>query len=284
MTHTAIRLRELLAEPGIVVAPGAYDGLTAKLVEAAGFHALYCTGGGISRSRGFPDLGYTTLTELLERIRNIVEVCPLPLIADADAGFGNVLTLTRAVRELERAGAAGLHIEDAEIPARFKDPAANLLPAEDMVRRIEAAMGARESSAFLIIARTDALPYEGLDAAIERAGRYAAAGAEMVYVEHLKTRAQMEQVAARVSAPKLVSINQGENELVPAGELAAMGYDLLTIPADAQLAAIHSMRALLAHLAKHGTTAGFDAVASFAERDALVETARARALLQKFLP
>ncbi len=284
MPSAATRLRELLAEPGIVVAPGAVDALAAKLIEAAGFPAAYCTGGGISRSLGLPDVGYVTLTEMAGRGRNIAETCSLPLIADVDAGFGNVLTLMRAVRTFEAAGAAAIHVEDKEVPRRARDARANLVTAEEMAGRIRAALRARRTAEFVIIARTDALPVLGIGEAIDRANRYADAGADVIYVEYLKTRAEMEAVARRVAAPKLISLNKGEGELLPADALAAMGFKILTLPADLQLAAIHAMRALLAHLQAAGTTAGFDAMATFAERDELIGLAAARALEAEFIP
>jgi 2-methylisocitrate lyase-like PEP mutase family enzyme len=284
MASAPATLRTLLLEPGIVVAPGAADALTAKLVEAAGFTAVYCTGGGISRSMGFPDVGYVTLSEMVGRVRNIAEVCNLPLVADVDAGFGNVLTLMRAVRTFEAAGASAIHVEDKEVPHRTRDSRANLVDAEEMTGRVRAAIQARSNPEFVIIARTDVLPILGLDAAIERANRYADAGADVVYVEHLKTRADMEVVAKRVSAPKLISLNKGEGELVPADALGEMGYKILTLPADAQLAAIHNMKALLEHLKESGSMEKFDAMVTFPDRDALVGLADVRAIEEVFLP
>jgi 2-methylisocitrate lyase-like PEP mutase family enzyme len=284
MSGGAARLRALLAQPGIVVAPGAADALMARLVEAAGFPAVYCTGGGISRSLGLPDVGYVTLTEMAGRVRGMAEACALPLIADVDAGFGNALTLMRAVRTFEAAGAAAIHVEDKEVPRRARDARANLVRAEEMAGRIRAALRARSTPEFVVIARTDAVPVLGIDAAIDRANRYADAGADVIYVEYLKARAEMEAVARRVAAPKLVSLNKGEGELLPADELAAMGFKILTLPADLQLAAIHAMRALLAHLKAAQTTAGFEAMATFAERDELIGLAAARALEAEFVP
>lgn len=284
MTAGPGRLRALLTAPGIVVMPGAADALTARLVETAGFGAVYCTGGGISRSLGFPDVGYVTLTEMVERVRSIVQACSVPVIADVDSGFGNALTLMRAVRAMEAAGVAGLHVEDKAVPRRVRDPRANLLDVEEMLGRLRAAQRAREHPEVLLIGRTDALPVLGLEAAIDRVNRYADGGADMVYVEYLKTRADMEAVARRVAAPKLISLNKGEGEVLPAAELAAMGYKVLTLPADAQLAAIHAMRAVLAHIRRTGTSDGFDAMATFPERDEVVGLPAARAAEAEYLP
>jgi 2-methylisocitrate lyase-like PEP mutase family enzyme len=281
----ALQMRILLAERDIVVAPGGYDGLTAKLIEEAGFDAIYCTGGGISRSRGLPDLGYTTLTELVERISAMTEASLLPMIVDADAGFGNVLTLQRAVRLLSRSGAAGLHLEDLEIPRRHKGFQNNIIGPMEMEGRLKAALAARDDPNFLIIARTDVLRALGIDEAIERARRYADAGADMVYVEFINSRAEMEHnIARQVTAPKLISLNNGENECVHASELAEMGYKLLTLPADPQLAAIAAIRRLLAYIKQQGTSVGFDEIATFAQREALVDTSRHTSVEDTYLP
>jgi 2-methylisocitrate lyase-like PEP mutase family enzyme len=161
------RLRDLLATQPIVVAPGVWDGLSARLVAEVGFAAGYCTGGGIARGRGWPDLGLVTLSELVTTVSGIAEVCDLPLIVDLDSWFGNVLNIRRGVRLLERAGAAALHIQDVEVPRRTAKP--DIIPAAAMIGQLHAAADARRDPDFLIIARTDVGPLLGLDAAIERA-------------------------------------------------------------------------------------------------------------------
>ena len=284
MADAPATLRALLRQPGILVAPGAADALTAKMVEAAGFSAAYGTGGGISRSLGLPDVGLMTLGELTGRVRNIAEVCRLPLIVDGDSGYGSVFTLTRAVRMLETAGAAAMHIEDREVPRRVRDAEANLFEIDAMAARIRAALRARSNPDFVIIARTEALPILGLDAAVQRANRYAEAGADMVYVEYLRDRSHMEAVAARVPAPKLISQNKGQGELLPAAVLGDMGYKIMTVPADAQLAAIHNMKAMLDHLREHGSNADFDAMVTFADRDRAIGVAETRAMEEELLP
>ena len=280
----AARLRELIAKPGLVLAPGAADGLTAKLTEQAGFSAAYCTGVDVSRSRGYPDVGITTLTELAERVGNMVDVCRLPLIVDIDSGFGNVITLMRAVRTFDRIGAAALHVEDMEIPRRMAGGSRNLVESAEMVGRVRAALQARVDPNFIIITRTDALAYLGLGEAIDRANRYADAGADMIYMEFLKDRRQMEIMAQRVAAPKLIAISKGENELLAAEILAEMGYKMLMLPADVQLAVIHAIRELFLYVQQVGTTAGFDAMVTFADRDRIVGLANARAIEEEYLP
>ncbi|MGH7043992.1 MAG: isocitrate lyase/PEP mutase family protein [Acetobacteraceae bacterium] len=275
------RLRALLAAQPIVVAPGVWDGLSARLVAEAGFAAIYCTGGGIARGRGWPDLGLVTLSELAATIGGIAEVCDLPLVVDLDSGFGNVLNIRRGVRLMERAGAAALHIQDVEVPRRTAKP--DIIPVPAMIGRLHAAADARRDPDFLIIARTDVRPLLGLDAAIERANRYVEAGVDIVYVEGMTSHADVEQVARSVGGTKLVSLNKGETVLMPPDELAALGFRLLTHPADAQLAAIAAMRRLLDHLRREGSTAAFEPMASFPEREAIVGLAEAQATAARFL-
>jgi 2-methylisocitrate lyase-like PEP mutase family enzyme len=280
-TSAGARLRALLTEYPIVVAPGVWDGLSARLVAETGFAAAYCTGGGIARGHGWPDLGLVTLSELTATVSNIAEVCDLPLIVDLDSGFGNVLNIRRGVGLIEHAGAAGLHIQDVEVPRR--GAAADIIPVPAMIGRLRAAADARRDENFLIIARTDVGPLLGLDAAIERANHYVDAGVDMVYVEGMVSRPDVELVARQVGGTKLISLNKGETVLMPPGELAELGFRLLTHPADAQLAAIASMRRLLQHLRREGTTAEFEPMASFPEREAIVGLAEARGTMARFL-
>ena len=275
------RLRALLAAQPIVVAPGVWDGLSARLVAEAGFAAAYCTGGGIARGRGWPDLGLVTMSELVATVGNIAEVCDLPLIVDLDSGFGNVLNIRRGVGLLERAGAAGLHIQDVEVPRR--GATAGIISVPAMIGRLRAAADARRDENFLLIARTDVGPLLGLDAAIVRANQYVEAGVDMVYVEGMVTRADVELVARQVGGTKLISLNKGETVLMPPAELAALGFRLLTHPADAQLAAIAAMRRLLHHLKRAGTTAEFEPMVSFPEREAIVGLADAQSTACRFL-
>jgi len=272
MLTAGARLRRLLERNEIVVAPGASDALTAILIKEQGFQAVYCTGGGVSRSRGLADLGYTTLTEMAERVANITEVCDLPLIVDADAGFGTALSVERTARLLERAGAAGLHIEDEEVPARNISPSKNFVSLREMVGRIRAAQNGRQDASFFVIGRTDVLPHEGLESAIDRANAYLDAGADMAYVEFLQHREQVEAVGRRVRGPKFINQIKDETAILSAHELAQMGFKIMIHPADAQLAAIHATRAVLKHLKQTGSSVGYDAMVSFAERDRIVAT------------
>ncbi|MBF8290843.1 MAG: isocitrate lyase and phosphorylmutase, partial [Chloroflexi bacterium] len=167
-------LRQLLKHEGIVLAPGVYDGLSARLVRAAGFAAAYATGGGIARSMGYPDLGLLSMREVTDRLALIVEHAGVPVIADADTGYGSALNVRRTVREFERAGVAALHLEDQTFPKRcghYDDKA--LISTAEMSQKLRAARDAAEDPDLVLIARTDAIAVEGFDAAIERAHAYA---------------------------------------------------------------------------------------------------------------
>lgn len=260
---------------------GMSDGLSARLVQQVGFPGAYLSGGALARGMGYPDVGLVSITELELRVRNIAEVCALPFIVDLDSGYGGVLNLSLAVARIERAGAAGLHIDDFEIPRRTRDGAANLVSLNAMVARIEAAIAARSNSDFLIIGRTDAAAHVGLDRAIERANALAGAGADLVYVEHLHDRPAIERVAAGVHGPKMISLVSGKGETPPATELDAMGYRIVTWPAEAQFGAIAGGLFALSRLHDCGVP---EAVAiDFAERDRIVGTTDVRAFEDKYL-
>jgi 2-methylisocitrate lyase-like PEP mutase family enzyme len=268
-------LRALLKGDGIVVAPGVYDGLSARLARDAGFAAIYATGGGIARSMGFPDLGLLSMHEVTERVAGIVEHAGVPVIADADTGYGNALNVRRTVREFERAGVAALHLEDQAFPKRcghYDDKA--LVPTAEMVQKLRAARDAAEDADLVIIARTDAIAVEGLDAAIERAHAYAAAGADVLFVEAPTSEAQIETIARALPGPKLINMFEGgKTPLVPLARLQALGYRVVIVPSDLQRAAIRAMQEVLAVMRRDGNSrAGAGRMATFAEREEIVRT------------
>ena len=270
------RLRELLRGGDVIVAPGVWDGLSARLVSRSGFRAAYATGGGIARSMGFPDLGLLSLREIVERLANIVEHAGVPVIADADTGYGNALNAQRAVREFERAGVAALHLEDQTFPKRcghYDDK--TVVPTREMAQKLRAARDAMSDPDIVLIARTDALAIEGLDAAIERAHAYAAAGADVIFVEAPVSVEQIETIARRVPQPKLINMFQGgKTPLVAVARLKALGYQIVIIPSDLQRAAIRAMDDVLAVLARDGSSAALaDRMASFKDRESVVDTA-----------
>jgi len=269
-------LRGLLTGDSPVVAPGVYDGLSARLVRRAGFAAVYATGGGIARSMGYPDLGLLGMTEVTDRLALIVEHAGVPVIADADTGYGNALNVRRMVREFERAGVAALHLEDQTFPKRcgHLDDKAVVPPAE-MAQKLRAARDAATDPDLVLIARTDAIAIEGLEAAIERAHVYAEAGADVIFVEAPVSEAQIETIARRLPFPKLLNMFEGgKTPLVPLDRLYALGYRIVIIPSDLQRAAIRAMQDVLAAIRRDGNSrAVADRMASFTERETIVGTA-----------
>ena len=270
------RLRTLLGAGDVIVAPGVWDGLSSRLVARAGFSAVYATGGGIARSMGYPDLGLLSLSEIVDRLANIVEHAGVPVIADADTGYGNALNTQRAVREFERAGVAALHLEDQTFPKRcghYDDK--SVISASEMAQKLRAARDATGDADLVLIARTDALAIEGLDAAIARAHVYAAAGADVIFVEAPVSIEQIETIAHRVPQPKLINMFQGgKTPLVPVARLKTLGYQIVIIPSDMQRAAIRAMDDVLAVLARDGSSAALaDRMVTFKEREDIVDTA-----------
>jgi 2-methylisocitrate lyase-like PEP mutase family enzyme len=229
---TARRIRELLMRPQILVAPGAYDGMTAKMVEQAGFDAVYMTGAGASAARGFPDYGLVTMSEMAESAGVLARSVKVPLIADADTGYGNELNVTRTVREYEMRGVAGLHIEDQVAPKRCGHlDGKEVIPREQFIAKIRAAVDARRSPDFLLIARTDARAVLGLDEAIARARAALAAGADMAFVEAAQSLEEVASIPGRVEGPCLLNVVLGgKTPDVDMAAAQAMGYRLAILP------------------------------------------------------
>lgn len=274
------RLRQQLSE-NIVVAPGASDGLSARLVAAAGFSAVYASGGAIARAAGYPDIGLLSFTEVMDRVEKIVDASGLPVVADADTGFGGSANVERTVRLMERAGVAAFHIEDQTFPKRcghLDDK--SLVDAGEMARKVYIARQTLADADTLVIARTDAIAVEGFDAAIARAELYLKAGADMIFVEAPETLAQIRAIAERLPGLKLINMFYGgKTPLVPLPELTAMGYRLAIIPSDLQRAAIHAMQETLRAIRLTGDSSAMaDQLTSFKEREAIVQTGRYLAL------
>jgi 2-methylisocitrate lyase-like PEP mutase family enzyme len=248
------KLRELFARQRLLIAPGAFDGLSARLVEQAGFEAVYLSGGAVARSAGFPDLGLMSMS-----------------IADADTGYGNALSVVRTVREFERAGVAAIHIEDQVTPKRCGHlEGKEVIPLEEMEDKIRAALDARSDPDFIIIARTDAGAVHGLDDAIARARAFVKLGADAAFVEAAESEAELERIARELKDLSLV-VNMtrgGKAPLLPAKRLDAMGYRVAIYPSDTQRAAMHAMQETLAALKRDGSTDAMDKkMVSFKERD-----------------
>ncbi|MGB3500639.1 MAG: isocitrate lyase/PEP mutase family protein [Mesorhizobium sp.] len=229
---TARKLRELIAAPELLVAPGAFDGITARMVEQAGFTCAYMTGAGSAASMGFPDYGLVTMTEMVQNAARMANVLSIPLVADADAGFGNELNVYRAVREYERAGVAGIHIEDQVDPKRCGHlDGKEVISQSDYIAKVRAAVDARRDPDFLIIARTDARAVTGFDDALARAHTAVDAGADMVFVEALETVDEVKALPGLVQAPALFNMVLGGKTPVSDLDLVeASGYAMAIVP------------------------------------------------------
>lgn len=270
------KLRGLIASEGIVIAPGCYDGLSARLVERAGFSAVYASGGAIARSRAIPDMGLISLTEIATRISEIVDAVSLPVIADMDTGYGNALNARHAVHAYQRAGVAAFHIEDQVFPKKCGHYENKGLVSElEFVQKIRAVKDALQDSSILVIARTDAIAVEGFSAALDRASAYAEAGADVLFVEAPTSIEQIEQIADALPGPKLMNMfHGGKTPLVSASVLKDLGYQIVIIPSDLQRAAIHAMSSVLAAIKRDGDSGKMiEQMASFKEREEIVGTA-----------
>ena len=266
-------LRRGLEQGKLVVAPGVYDGLSADIAEAAGFGAVYASGGAIARSTGVPDIGLMTMSEVLDRTRQIVDAVACPVIADIDTGYGGNLNVARTVREFERIGVAALHIEDQAIPKRCGHYEGKTIVTQSaMVARVQAALDARTDPDLIVIARTDARAVEGFAAAVERGRAYAAAGADMVFVEAPQSEEEIVSVADAFDLPLVINMFQGgKTPLLPADRLEELGYAIMIVPSDLQRAAISAMQTAAATLFAEGSTASIaDRMISFADREQLI--------------
>ena len=244
----------MLATETLIVAPGAYDGLTARLVEQAGFAAVYMTGAGTAAAHGYPDYGLLTGSEMADNAAIMATATKLPLIADADTGYGNELNVTRTVRDFERAGAAAIHIEDQVAPKRCGHlDGKEVIPLDEFIGKISAAAAARRDPDFLLIARTDARAVIGLDAAIERANAALAAGADMAFVEAIPTLEELAAVPARINGPCLLNVVPGgKTPVVPFDDAQAMGYRLAICPGVLLRAIVPAVDNALIELRKTG--------------------------------
>ncbi len=267
MTDQAKVLRDRLAQGGIIAAPGAPDALSARLIAQSGFEAVYMTGLGATASRlGAPDLGLLSQTEMADQARAMAAAAGVPVIADADTGYGGPLNLRRAVDDYARAGIAGFHVEDQQMPKRCGQlSGARLVTPAEAEARLRSAVAARDAGPrdMLVIGRTDALGVEGIDAALERARRYADTGVDLVFVDGIRTARQVEQVAQGLSGPKVVSIVDGTDAAQLAlAEIADMGFSICLYALTTLLASLSAQAGALEHLRRSGSIrpdpAGFD--------------------------
>ena len=276
------RLRKRLEAPGLIMAPGAYDALTALLVERAGFEAVYLTGSGVSYTHlAAPDLGLVTETEMRDRLWEIADRIQIPIIADADTGYGGVLNVGRTVRDYERAGAAAIQIEDQTFPKKCGHYAnKGVVPIEEMTARIRAALDARVNEDLLIVGRTDAVATSGLDAALERANIMVEEGVDIVFVEAPTGPDDLARIPPSVSAPALANmVEGGRTPIVPVAELEEWGFRIAIFPNTVTRTIVRAVEVALEGLrTRGGTVLDLERMASFDEISNLVGLPEAMAL------
>lgn len=258
-TTSRNRVLRRMLEQGTHPVPGVFNAAVALLAERTGFPAVYVSGAGTANGvAGFPDVGLMSLEEVVRHARYTVEAVSVPVIADADTGFGEPLNVVRAVREFEAAGVSGIHLEDQENPKRCGHLAGkSVVPAEAMVRKLAAAARARRDPDFVLIARTDARAVEGLDAAVERARRYVEAGADVIFPEGLEAAGEFAAFAGAVDVPILANMTEfGKTPYLSAGEFAALGCRLVLFPMTAFRLAMKAVEEGLRRLLDEGTQAG----------------------------
>jgi carboxyvinyl-carboxyphosphonate phosphorylmutase len=280
-------LRRLLQGPELVMAPGCFDPLSALLAEQAGFPALYITGAGLaSHVVGVPDIGLTTMSEVLEAARRIVQVTSIPAICDVDTGFGSAVNVIRTVREFESAGLAAIQLEDQVMPKKCgHTEGKQLVSKAEMVEKIRAAVDTRRDPDFAIIARTDAIAVTGVPDALERAQAYRDAGADILFVEAPRSVAEMRQVTREVPGLHLVNVVEGggKTPVLPAAAYGEIGYRLAIYPVSTWTASIRAIQEALAVLKSDGTTERYaDRMVSFQEMFEIVGRSRYTALERKY--
>ena len=284
----AITLKQRLQQPQVLLAPGVYDPLTALIAEQAGFEALYLSGASIAYTRlGRSDIGLTTATEVADCLARITERVSIPVIVDADTGFGNALNTMRTVRAFEQAGAAMLQIEDQTFPKRCGHlDGKTVVPTAEMCGKLRAALDARKSSETLILARTDALAVEGFEAAMERAEAYLACGVDALFIEALRTPEQMTQACERFAGriPLLANmVEGGKTPVQSAAELGERGFKIVIFPGGTARAVLHTLQGYYASLHTHQTTQPWQGqMLDFDGLNAVIETPQLLALGQRY--
>jgi 2-methylisocitrate lyase-like PEP mutase family enzyme len=268
------RLKELAAKRQALTVPGVANALFARVAEDVGFPVIYATGAGIANMHlGAPDIGLTTLTEVATAVAAMADAVSIPLIVDADTGFGNALNMVRTVRVLERAGAAGLQIEDQVFPKRCGHFAGkHVVPADEMIQKIKAAADTRIDQDLQIIARTDARAIEGLDSAIERAHRYAEAGADLTFVEAPLSLIELKRIAKELKVPQIANIVHGGKTPDPGrAALAELGFSIVLYANAALQAALRACTQVFSDLKGDGSLSGVThLLATFEERQTSV--------------
>jgi len=280
------RFREQMNRREAMIVPGAGNALTARVIADQRFEAVYVTGAGIANTHlGAPDIGLVTLTELAATVSTIAEICHLPLVVDIDTGFGNAINTRRTVRLIERAGGFAMQIEDQVFPKKcghFSGKA--VIPVEEAVSKIKAAVDAREDENTMIIARTDARAIDGIEAALDRAEAFIEAGADMTFVEAPRSEAEMEMITKRLSVPQVANmVVGGKTPLTPQARLVELGFSLILYANTPLQAAMRAMTDVLSALKLDGDVSRvIDRLADFDERQRLVDKASYDALEERY--
>ena len=283
MNSRRLHMKELISKNGLIVAPGAFDALSARIIERAGFLAVYLTGGGISRSWGYPDLGLMTMTENLSLISRVCDSVNIPVIADGDTGYGNALNVIRTIREFEKAGVTAMHLEDQVTPKRCGHyEGKEVITKGEMVSKIKAATDTRKDG-LIIIARTDARAIYGLDEAIQRGISYVEAGADVIFVEAPQSLDEIRKIAASIPAPLMINMIKGSRTpMLNTKEIENLGYKIAIYPNEAHRAAIWAVNECVNHLKINGNTKGYDQMVGFDMREELVGTPYWKSLSAKY--
>jgi len=281
------RLREMVQSGQLIMGGGAHDALSARLVEEAGFPLCVVTGAGVSMCRGYPDVGFVTMEEMVANARYIAEAVRIPVVVDADNGYGNALNAMRTVREFERAGVAGIHIEDQQWPKRCGHMIGKrLIPTEEMAQKIRAALDARRDESFMIIARCDSLMVEGLDRTLERGEAYLAAGADMLFFEMRESMDEIRAIAERFRGRVPLHWNHSPSGMVPrlhVDEIHALGFATACFYVHALMAACKTMREVLHEIRHTGNSVSmWDRMVPFEDFWAINRLPEVRELEKKY--
>jgi 2-methylisocitrate lyase-like PEP mutase family enzyme len=250
-----------LSQPGLIVAPGVYDMVSAKLADQAGFDALYMTGFGVVASHlGYPDAGLATFSDMVGRVRQVAEGTTTPLIADGDTGYGGLLNVDHSVRGYEASGAQAIQLEDQEFPKKCgHTPSRRVIPLQDAARKIKVAAEARSSRDFKIIARTDARTAHGLDEALRRGEAFLKAGADILFIESPESVEEMQRIGETFDVPLLANmVEGGRTPILSKAELEKLGYKIAIYPVAGLLAAASALQSVYAHLKSTGSTLNWD--------------------------
>ena len=278
------RLRELLKQDEIIVAPGAPNAMIAKLIERAGFPVVYVSGAGVANTQlGIADVGLVTMTEIVNQIKYITNAVNVPVIADADTGYGNALNVIRTVREFEQAGAVAIQLEDQVAPKKCGHFEGKLLVSlEEMVGKIKT-VDTRIDEDFVIIARTDARAVSSFEEAIERSNAYLEAGADMIFLEAPQSKSELEEAAKRINAPLVANmVENGKTPIIPKEELESMGYKMVLYANMAMRVGVKAMEESLAYLKRHGNSDGIDMI-TMKERNEITDLNKFKQLELKYL-